>query len=142
MLIPIALAATLALNLQIRQQDALDQALFDAVRKNDVIAVKAALEKGGRPNAYSRDWEHTAVAQAAFDSDADVLAVLLKSGGNPNWKDSDGNTPLHLAVHWSRNVDFGTGYREKNTGPTIQLLVSAGARSNATNKLGMTPLMY
>lgn len=55
---------------------------------------------------------------------------MLKAGLDLSERDSEGNTLLHLAVSYRWN-------REK-----LQLLVDAGAKVNARNYQGETPLDY
>ena len=57
-----------------------------------------------------------------------VLRRMLEQGANPNSKDDEGDTPLHVAA--SNNMTTNAGY-----------LIRYGADVNATNKEGITPLM-
>jgi ankyrin repeat protein len=66
---------------------------------------------------------HTAVENA----DIDGVMRYIKSGGDVNGRDGDGNTLLHNAVM--------SGY-----GPMVTLLLDSGADINARNRYGYTPL--
>lgn len=70
--------------------------------------------------AYEASTLHVAAAQG----NKKALVHLLKEGANPNARDSQGNTPLHLANNLS----------------TIKLLVENGAEVNAQNNAGLTRL--
>ena len=57
----------------------------------------------------------------------DVVHILLKAGANPNSKNENGNTPLHLASALNRTE-------------IVSLLISFGADKNTINKAKKTPL--
>eukprot|EP00096_Caligus_rogercresseyi_P013612 TRINITY_DN6240_c0_g1_i1.p1 TRINITY_DN6240_c0_g1~~TRINITY_DN6240_c0_g1_i1.p1 ORF type:complete len:621 (-),score=152.82 TRINITY_DN6240_c0_g1_i1:189-2051(-) len=61
--------------------------------------------------------------------------LLLKAGCDPELRDSDGNTPLHLIAQYERYVvEFFTIY------DIVCSLLSHGAHFDAVNKEGRTPL--
>lgn len=133
-------------------------ALTDAIQANRTDAVKLILDRGASPvmqdmygrNAYheaveysgtdiivmlrnaganpmSRDsWGHTPLSLAFRKSPATVMAVI---GTNTNLVDSDGNTPLHIAV------------AERCGDETMQALISAGFPVNNRNRTGSTALL-
>jgi len=68
------------------KQDLNDQ-LFEAVRKGDVAAVTAALDRGADVNAKFR-YGTTALFKAAERGNADVTKVLLERGADVNVKDT------------------------------------------------------
>jgi ankyrin repeat protein len=65
--------------------------------------------------------------KAALEGNVEKVEELLSKGADPNVKDEDGNTPLHLAI-------------KANHLQIARLLVERGADVNARNKRGKTPL--
>src|SRR5678815_5245935 len=68
-------------------KQALNDQLFEAVRKGDAVAVTAALDKGADVNAKFR-YGTTALFKAAERGNADVTKVLLDRGADVNVKDT------------------------------------------------------
>src|SRR5215831_556790 len=64
---------------------------------------------------------------AARNADRDVMRAVLQKGANVNATEPDGST----ALHWA-------SYRDDLEG--AELLIRAGAKVNAANDLGATPL--
>jgi hypothetical protein len=89
----------------------------------------ALLRTDARPVEPAR----AAAALGYFADQGDVAAVrtLIELGADPNLAapDAEGNTPLHLAA-FSEHAEV------------IALLLQAGARRDARNDLGDTPLDY
>jgi uncharacterized protein len=67
------------------------------------------------------------VADAVKARNLALLGTLLKESADVNVPQADGTTALHWAAHWD---DL----------PTVEHLVRAGARVNAANRYGVTPL--
>jgi len=68
-------------------KQALNDQLYEAVRKGDAAAVTAALDKGADVNAKFR-YGATALFKAAERGNADVTKVLLARGADVNVKDT------------------------------------------------------
>ena len=80
-----------------------------------------------RKNAEGQPLLHEIVSPLYQPVDTARVRVLLEAGLDPNGRDDDGNTPLHL--YWSdQQVAIQT------------LLIAAGSDPNARNKWGWTPL--
>ena len=60
-------------------------------------------------------------------SNEELLKTILANKGNPNIQDTDGDTPLHLAVN-SKHSDY------------VAILLAAGANPDIINNKGDTPL--
>src|SRR4051812_11464719 len=67
------------------------------------------------------------LADAARQQDKAALRALLKQRTDVNLPEADGATALHWAAHW-------------NDMEAVELLLAAGAKVNAKNDYGVTPL--
>lgn len=74
-----------------------DASLFDAIRKNDALLVRAALDNGARVNARGPNGR-TPLHYAATLADSAIATLLLQNNANPDTADDDGLSPLHEAV--------------------------------------------
>ncbi len=73
-------------------------ALTDAIAANQIPAVKILLGKGASPamqDMYGRNAFHEAVEASTVE----VISLLRSAGGNPMARDSWGKTPLSLSFH-------------------------------------------
>ena len=80
---------------------ALNDEFFEAVRKGDVVAVKAALDRGADVNAKFR-YGSTALFKAAERGHAPVVALLLERGADVKVKDTFYGT---TAMTWALDND-------------------------------------
>ena len=65
--------------------------------------------------------------RASEEGDAESVEMLLKKGANPNYRNKDGRTPLHIAAYH--------GHAD-----VAELLIKNGADINARDNDGWTPL--
>ncbi|MGA7079654.1 MAG: ankyrin repeat domain-containing protein [Terriglobales bacterium] len=97
---------------------------------------------GQQPKSATILFQHGAIADrppydsyawgpAAGVASASVTPVLLEHGANPNWRDEEGNTPMHRAIQ-SRIV--------LDPAKFVQLLLDFGADVSIRNRDGRTPL--
>jgi ankyrin repeat protein len=101
--------------------------LADAVERRDQAGVRALLQKGVDVNASQVDGT-TALHWAAYNEDAETVALLVRARANVNAKNRYGVPPLALACT--------TG-----NAAIVKLLLEAGADANVTMKGGETVLM-
>jgi len=76
-------------------------------------------------------YDHCAWGPAAMVASTAVARVLLEHGANPNWRNEDGNTPIHCAIRSRIVVD---------PAKFIQVLLEFGADASLRNHEGRTPL--
>lgn len=132
--------------------------LTDAIEANRNEAVAALLEKGASPSMqdmYGRNAFHGAVDY----SDTSIIALIRNSGGNPMARDSYGETPLSLAFRKSAETVMaviGTGANavdsdgntplhiavtERSSKEMLKGLIAAKFPLNNRNRTGSTALL-
>ena len=101
--------------------------LIDAVKRDDVVAANALLDRGADVNAAEGDGA-TALHWAAQLDDPKMVDLLLESGAAADAANRFNVTPLELAsLNGNRAI--------------VERLVAAGADVNARSREGHTPLM-
>jgi len=137
------------------------QNLFEALRKGDVEAVKALVEKS--PEVLdARDSDGmTALHHAARDGNDPLINYLIEKGAKTEIQSNQGKTPLHLAATFDRKdavaalvkrgavLETRDPYgrtalvlcaRERGGAATAKVLLDAGADINTRDKFGETAL--
>src|SRR5436190_5805191 len=104
---------------------AADGTLFDAIRADDIRAVRASLKSAADPNMRD-DIGATALMQAAAFSSTDVVRVMLDGGADVNAASQGGATALMWAT---------------GNAATVRLLLDRGASVNAAMRDGTTALV-
>lgn len=133
-------------------------ALTDAIQTNRTDAVKLLLEKGASPvmqDMYGRNAYHEAVEY----SSTDIIVMLRNSGANPMSRDSYGRTPLSLAFRKSPetvmavigkntnlvdsdgNTPLHIAITEHCSDEILQALIAAKYPINNRNRTGTTALL-
>lgn len=103
------------------------ESLVEAVKADDVSAVRAMLDRGVDINARQADGA-TALAWSAVRGNAAMTVELLKAGADPNIANELGIGPLAIAIqHGGRDI--------------VELLLAYGADPNLRRENGETPLM-
>jgi hypothetical protein len=114
-----------------QQQQQQQWPLHVAVETADVTSLTLLIDSGVDVNC--RNGECSTALQLACSADsstaahAKIVQLLLAAGANPNVTDDSSDTPLHVAVSFSRTE-------------VVQQLLQHGAKLTAANFTGWTPL--
>jgi len=140
---------------------ALPQEAFDLLRKGDVPAVKALVEKSPQL-VEAKDAEGmTLLHYAAYGGDPDLIDYLIDKGAKIDLAGGHAKTPLHIAASNDRReavaalvkrgaaLEIKDDYdrtalvlcaRERGQAATARILIDAGAEVNAVDKFGFDAL--
>lgn len=106
-----------------------DGDLFDSLTRNNISAVKKALDAGADINAKD-GFGYTPLYKAAMHGNKEFIKLLAEAGANiNNLVLPRGKAPLHAAVQSKRTE-------------AVKLLISLGADVNIRDKDGYSPLHY
>jgi cytohesin len=135
------------------------RSFFEAVKRDDIIAVKALIAAGVDVNVSDKSGE-TPLHLSAVRGYYEITSLLIDEGANVNARDGRELTPLHAAA-WGGHKDTAAlliangaevdARGDKGVTPlivstlsgrnaTMELLINNGANLNARNESGMTPL--
>ena len=103
--------------------------VFEAARKGDIEAVKAALDAGTDANAKD-DKGSTLLNLATRYGHLDVARLLVERGADLKVRSPAGGFPIHSAVQPPKDPGF------------VRFLLEQGADPNATDQRGRTPIFY
>jgi ankyrin repeat protein len=133
------------------------QEVFDLLRKGDVAAVKALIEKTPQLVEARDPQGMTPLHYAAYGRSPDLVNFLIDRGAKPEAKDAQAHTPLHVAAMndgaeiaaallerggvLEARDDYGRTAlvlcaRERGQLATASVLIGAGADVNAVDKFG------
>ncbi len=137
------------------------QEVFDLLRKGEVTAVKALVEKTPQLVEARDPQGLTLLHYAAYGRDAGFVDFLIDKGAKLESKSADGSTPLMIAASSDRaeavaallkrgaaletKNDYGRTplvlcARERGELATARVLIEAGADVNAADKFGSNAL--
>lgn len=103
---------------------------FLSILDGDMATVRGFLDAGISPNVKRPRLGHSPLFTAVMGRHDQMAQMFLKVGGDPNFKDENGATPLLNAAGNCKSIAL------------VKSLVKAGADVNAKAKGGGTPLMY
>lgn len=102
--------------------------ILGATKMGDIAVVRTLLDLGV-PVDFALTNGVTMLGYAVFGNDLELARLFIERGANVNNVDKLGMTPLL----WAANIDFGDP-------AMIELLLKAGAKPDARNRDGLTPL--
>jgi len=103
--------------------------LFNTVELCEIEKVKELISKDHSLINAKNDKGQTPLHIASYYGYKDVMQYLLTNSADVDVKDKDGRTSLHLLVE------------RDNTPDVAEILIEKGANINATDSLGLTPLI-
>jgi ankyrin repeat protein/L-ascorbate metabolism protein UlaG (beta-lactamase superfamily) len=137
------------------------QDVFDLLRKGDVAAVKALVERTPGLAGARDDQGQTLLHYAAYGQDRALVELLIDKGAKVDLAGAQAKTPLHIAAMNDRreivaallkggaSLEIRDDYartalilcaRERGGVATARVLLEAGADINAADKFGSTAL--
>ena len=139
---------------------ALEDRLADAVRDNDVVAVKSLLGRHANPNARLAD-KSTALTWAVDRQSGEMVKALLAAGAKADIVDFQGATPVVVACQLgdpgivTSLLKAGANAKAArpdgisafalcagtSTPAALQAMIAKGASVNGADPQGVTPLM-
>ncbi len=106
------------------------QGLFDSIKDNKVLVLKAILDEGTLDINYVDEYVvTTALNEAVFYGDKEVIELVISYGADVNVKSHTGKTPLMVAA-------------SANSVELMMLLLSCGADIDALDNRDYSALMY
>ncbi|KAI8489199.1 hypothetical protein Bbelb_329380 [Branchiostoma belcheri] len=110
------------------RRDRLAIKLFEAIERDDISQAETLLKKGADPNLLLPTQGVTPFHLAVgVDRALDFVKLILSYGGNPNVRDEEGTTPVHVAASWGKLK-------------CLQLLIVNGADPHTIDQEGRTAL--
>jgi len=106
-----------------------DQFLLDLYAGKRVAIPAGAINEARTVKFTKAEFNATPLIAAVLGGYVHVMEYLLKRGANPNGRNKDGLTPLHLAARSGATL-------------AVYKLFDFKADPNLVDKVGMTPLMY
>ena len=104
--------------------------IFTVAGSGTVAQVLQAIKAGVDVNLRDGEGSTPLMYAAGYNTNPDVLSVLIKAGADVNARAENGKTPLMYAANYNTNPDV------------LSVLIKAGADVNARNEWGWTALKF
>ncbi|EKP05749.1 ankyrin repeat protein [Leptospira kirschneri str. 2008720114] len=101
--------------------------LFEAIREENLTAMKKLLDEGCDPSSYEEKGYNNALSLAAYMRQPEMIEYLIQKGARINDRTKGGRIALHNAV-WQYNKR------------SVELLLEAGADVHAADQSNWTPI--
>lgn len=122
------LLAIFAFNLDAMNQEELNKALRNAIKKDKIEEVKELIKKGASVTAqYNDDFCWTPIHWAAYQGNVAIIQLLLDNDADINAKNKYCTTCLHCAAYMGHSG-------------VVKFLIEKGAQVNVKKGDGDTPL--
>jgi len=122
------LAAAAALAACAQQDTTPADQLASAVRNRELAKAKTLINAGAPVNPAAH-YAWTPLMQAVMQDDPDMVGMLMDSGADPNARNRDLETPVHLAARWGKTK-------------ALRELTAKHAYLEPRDYIGWTPLMW
>ena len=104
--------------------------IFTVAGSGTVAQVLQAIKAGADLNARAENGKTPLMYAANYNTNPDVLSVLIKAGADVNLRDGEGSTPLMYAAGFNTNDEV------------LERLIEAGADISAEDDYGLTIFGY
>ena len=84
----------------------LQEELFDAIKANDLDAVKQCVEQGADVNAQNGDGWTPLHAAVFYEHSPEIICYLVEQGADINGQDKDGDTAIHMCHLQTGCMDY------------------------------------
>ena len=112
--------------------------LRSASNDNKIEIIREMLESGINVDVQDERTGNTALMNACFEGNINIVKLLIRNGANVNHKNAGFNTPLIQAIA----THYNPRELQRRKFEVVKELLAAGADPNATDSYNTTPLMF